>query len=623
MRIPFIQDIIHQIEVGSSYRYVRIGLIVLLVGLFMFLYDWRAFRNMATQEAMDSAQVARNLSQGKGFTTLCVRPLSIFLVKRHNEQRGLTTDAAQLRGMHPDLANPPVYPVLLAGLMKVLPFQFNIPGVAAGISGPAAFIRSQPDFLIALFNQAVFLALVGVVFFVARRLFDSPVAWLSALVLFCSELFWRFSVSGLSTLLLMLIFTGLMAVLMLLEAETRTPTRGPSAILLLAAAVGVVVGVGGLTRYAFVWVIVPVVFFIANFCGPRRGILAVIALVSFTLVMTPWVVRNIVVCGLPFGTAGFAPLEGTFLYPEFRLQRSLEPDFSHVILVPFWIKLMGNLRAIVQNDLPRLGGTWVSAFLLPGLLVRFVKPSTTRIRYFLLACLPVLCVVQALGHTQLSEESPDINAENLLVLLAPMGLVYGVSLFFLLLDQVDIPALVFRYIIMVAFVIVVSFPLILVFLPPKTKPVVYPPYLPVAIQTVSGLMKENELIMSDIPWAVAWYGQRQAVWLTLHAVPDRKDSALHEDFFAINDYQKPINALYLTPMTMDSRFLSQWIQAGEFSWGSFILQTVLLKEEPPSFPLRKAPPGWLPYQLLLTDWERWRRTATPPKSASASPTPAK
>ena len=108
MRIPFIQDIIHQIEVGSSYRYVRIGLIVLLVGLFMFLYDWRAFRNMATQEAMDSAQVARNLSQGKGFTTLCVRPLSIFLVKRHNEQRGLTTDAAQLRGMHPALANPPV-----------------------------------------------------------------------------------------------------------------------------------------------------------------------------------------------------------------------------------------------------------------------------------------------------------------------------------------------------------------------------------------------------------------------------------------------------------------------------------------------------------------------------------
>ena len=59
---------------------------------------------------------------------------------------------------------------------------------------------------------------------------------------------------------------------------------------------------------------------------------------------------------------------------------------------------------------------------------------------------------------------------------------------------------------------------------------------------------------------------------------------------------------------MDSKFLTQWIQAGELSWGSFILQTVLLKEEPPIFPLRKAPGGWLPYQLLLTDYDRWHRS---------------
>ena len=614
MRIPFTQDIIHAIEVGMIHRYLRIGLSVLLVGLLMFLYDWRAFRNLATQEAMDAAQVGRNLAQGKGFTTLCVRPLSIYLVKHHNEQRGITTDPAQIKGRHPDLANPPVYPLILAGLIKVLPFHFPIPGIAAGIGGPAAFVRSQPDFLIALFNQVLLLGLVVAVFFVARRLFDTPVAWVSALVLFCSELFWRFSVSGLSTMLLLLIFVGLVWVLMLLEAETREPKGGPYRMLLLAAAAGLAVGFGGLTRYAFGWLILPVIFFIALCCGPRRGILAVVTLATFAAVLTPWIARNFAISGTPFGTAGFAALETTFLYPEYRLQRSLEPEFSHIILVPFWIKLMGNLRAIVQSDLPRLGGTWVSAFFLPGLLVRFVKPSTARIRYFLLACLPVLCIVQALGRTQLSEESPDINGENLLVLLAPMILVYGVSLFFLLLDQVEIPALIFRYILTTVFVTIVSIPLLLIFLPPKTKPVVYPPYLPVAIQTVAGLMKENELIMTDIPWAVAWYGQRQAVWLTLRAVPDAKDRNLHEDFFTINDYQKPIGALYLTPATMDSRFLSQWIQAGELSWGSFILQTVLLKEEPPAFPLRKAPPGWLPYQLLLTDWERWRRSPEPAKT---------
>ena len=614
MRLPLLQDVVHQIEVGATYRYIRTAMAVLLVGLVMFLYDWRAFRNMATEEAMDAAQVGRNLAEGKGFTTLNIRPLSMFLVKRRNEPRGVaaergrTADLSQIKGMHPDLANPPVYPVLLAGLMKVLPFHYAIPGLSGGFNSPAAFIRYQPDFLIGLFNQVLFLGLVVAVFFLARRLFDTPVAWVSAVVLFCSELFWRFSVSGLPTMLLLLIFLGLIWGLVMLEEETREPKRGPYGIMVLAVLIGAVVGVGGLTRYAFGWLILPVDFFIILFCGQRRMLLALIAFATFSAVMAPWVARNMVVSGTPFGTAGFAVLECTFLYPENRLVRTLEPDFSHIILIPFWVKMMGNLRVIVQSDLPRMGGTWVSAFFFPGFLVNYVKPSTARIRYFLLACLPVLCVVQALGQTQLSEEWPDINSENLLILLAPMVMMYGVSMFFLLLDQVSLPAPIFRYLIMAIFTAVVSIPLVLVFLPPKTKPVVYPPYLPIAIQTVGDLMKENELIMSDIPWAVAWYGQRQAVWLTLRAVPDTKDRTVHEDFFAINDYQKPISALYLTPETMDSKFLTQWIQAGELSWGSFILQTVLLKEEPPIFPLRKAPGGWLPYQLLLTDYDRWHRS---------------
>ena len=60
-------------------------------------------------------------------------------------------------------------------------------------------------------------------------------------------------------------------------------------------------------------------------------------------------------------------------------------------------------------------------------------------RYFLLGCVVVLSLAQALGRTQLSEESPEINSENLLVLLAPLVLVYGVSLFYLLLEQMRLP----------------------------------------------------------------------------------------------------------------------------------------------------------------------------------------
>src|SRR5207249_12133546 len=125
-------------------------------------------------------------------------------------------------------------------------------------------------------------------------------------------------------------------------------------------------------------------------------------------------------------------------------------------LLTIWFKLLYNRRQIVQNDLPRLCGSWVSAFFLVSLLVGFRNPSVKRIRYFLVLCLPVLTIAQALGHTHLSEDSPEINSENLLVILAPMVLVYGVSLFFLLLDQMNFEVPGVRYLIIFFFSLLAS-----------------------------------------------------------------------------------------------------------------------------------------------------------------------
>jgi hypothetical protein len=610
MRIPLPQDLIHYLDVATGPRVFRVGLTVLAVAALTFLYDWLAFRNMSTQEAMDCAQVGRNLAQGKGFSTGFIRPLSIFLVKRHSQHSpwrpDRASDPARLKSPHPDLANAPLYPVVLAGLMKVLPFHYPVSrGVFWSYRGE--FWRYEPDFLIALFNQLLFLGLVVSVFFLARRLFDAPVAWLSAVLLLGGELYWRFTVSGLPTILLLHIFTGLAWCLVLLEEESRQAGRGPNGSLLLAGAIGALLGLGGLTRYSFGWLIVPVVVFLILFANPLHRVKAILTVLGvFAAVMGPWIARNVWVSGTPFGTAGYAVMEGTTLFRENRLERSLEPDFSRLSLAPFFFKLTANAREIVQNALPKLGGTWVSAFFLTGLLVNFRNPSTRRLRYFLLMSLPVLGVVQALGRTQLSEASPEVNSENCLVLLGPLVLVYGIGLFFLLLDQVEVPVLQARYVIIGLFAAVACLPLLLVFLPLRPTPVAYPPYLPPAIQKLSGYMKESELMMSDIPWAVAWYGQRQCVLLTLQAMPGAKDRAGHEDFFAINDFLKPVQALYLTAETMDSKFVSQWVQAGEKSWGTFIAQTVLLSQEPAAFPLRKGYGMYFPYQLFLTDWERWR-----------------
>ena len=56
---------------------------------------------------------------------------------------------------------------------------------------------------------------------------------------------------------------------------------------------------------------------------------------TFLLTLAPWIWRNIAVSGTPFGTAGYAIVEGTYVLPENKLQRALEPNFKGLGVKPF------------------------------------------------------------------------------------------------------------------------------------------------------------------------------------------------------------------------------------------------------------------------------------------------
>lgn len=621
--MPGIQDFIHKFEQGGG-RGPRIIFVALVVCLLLLGYNWRGYRNFGTQEAMDAAQVGRNLAEGQGFTTHFVRPFSIYLVKQHNQDSmkpaadGKIPDYAQLEGMHPDLANAPFYPAVLAGLMKVLPFRFevnlqdafwSIPAMRPTEAVPRQFVRYQPDFLISLFNQLLLVAVAVLTFLLARRLFDSGVAWLAFALVLGGELFWRFSVSGLSTMLLLVIFLALIWCLVWIESEEREPVWGHQAQLWLALGIGLLLGFGTLTRYAFGWLAIPVLVYLGLVCAIRRARILLLAGGVFLLVLAPWITRNVAVSGTPFGTAGFAIFETTYLSPEDKLARSLEPDFKDLGVKPFIYKLVVNSRRIVTDELPKLGGSWVTALFLTGLLLSFRNPALQRLRYLLLAILLLLVVVQSLGRTQLSEDSPVINSENLLVLTAPLVFIFGAGLFFILLDQMNIKLSELRLLIIGGFGLVMCLPLLYVVLPPKTNPLSYPPYYPPSIQKAANCMKPAELIMSDIPWAIAWYGNRQCVWLTRDA---------QSQFFAIHDYLKPVRGLYLTTLTTDTGFLTKWLRAQGQDWEKLVFFAMLNNQIDPKFPLRHVMPDLdlAPEQLFFTDYNRWPiKTNEPAASA--------
>ena len=158
-----VQQLIHQLELASGPRYARYVLAAVALMCLAVAYNLRVYKNFSAPEAMDAAQLARNIAEGKGYTTLFIRPFSMYLVKTRTQQRsglppaGKLADYTRIRDAHPDISNPPVYPMVLAGLMKVLSFHYTASPTKEFWSTNG---RYQPDVLIALFNELLFGAVV-------------------------------------------------------------------------------------------------------------------------------------------------------------------------------------------------------------------------------------------------------------------------------------------------------------------------------------------------------------------------------------------------------------------------------------------------------------------------------
>jgi hypothetical protein len=277
--------------------------------------------------------------------------------------------------------------------------------------------------------------------------------------------------------------------------------------------------------------------------------------------------------------------------------QSLNPTLTLISWVSLCArKLMGNTRLLFQSGLVPIAGIWVGVLFFAGLLLGLRNQSARQLRYFTLLCLAVFLVIQALNQTGLSNLSPELNGANVLVLLTPLMVIFAVVFFLTLLDQMHTISLQVRYFVIGLMVLVTCQPLIAALLPPKVSPVAYPPYYPPEIQKITDWMKPNELLMSDIPWAVAWYGHHQCVHTTLNS---------QSEFFQLNDYNKNVKGLYLTLRTLDASLFSECLQGGVDSWPNFSLKTVAGNQIPPSFPLKSAPYG-LSSGLFLTDRVRWQ-----------------
>src|ERR1041384_7686119 len=212
-----IQTAVFQIEMGRGKKVIQWVLLILLAAAVSLIYTAGQFRGLNKREAMDMAQLARNIAHGRGFTTYVIRPLSLWQLKTNRDDRD------QKFMEHPDLSNPPLYPLVLAGLFKFLPdtvFEFT----------PTADTVYAPErWVIVPFNQVCLLLTLLLVYFWARQLFDQRVAVMAGLLLLFSDTLWAYSISGLPTSFLNLLLLLALYCVFLVDRRLNPPTAEPPA----------------------------------------------------------------------------------------------------------------------------------------------------------------------------------------------------------------------------------------------------------------------------------------------------------------------------------------------------------------------------------------------------------
>lgn len=569
MARPFestIQDIVYNVDVGIGLRLIRLGLYILILLSIIVLYTATQFRGLKDAEAMDLAQLGRNLMMKGRFVTQNIRPASIWYLIEHSR-------AANPQLMdHPDIVHPPLYPAVLAAGFKVFENAFTQ-------TRPARVFPPEQWVIVPIGH--LFSALTGLlVFLIARHLFDQRVAALSLTVYFLSDAVWGMSISG--TAVPMATFFLMASWYTAVLTGTRYEAGGrPFAATIGAFLAGLFCGAAFLTRYGTAAVAPAVALYLMVALRPISLRAVSAFLLAFAFVATPWIARNIAVSGGPLGLAPWLALNGADPLADNLFERTLAQDIKIAnVLGTLRSKLMLGLSDLYSNHLRRLGDGVMTGIFFTTFFFSFARAPVRHLRWCVAAGIALLLPVAALyGHP----------TYRLLHVFLPFVVIYSVAFFYILLDRLQLRIPLLRMSVISAFVALCALPLIFRLLPPRTG-LPYPPYYPPYIVHVSNMLRPDELMCTDMPWATAWYGSRNSILL-----PGTLD-----EFYDIHDYMRRISGLYFTTITRDREYIRTLVSGPYRTWFPILEGRI-----PSDFPLTQGFPLGNLDQLFLTDRKRW------------------
>jgi 4-amino-4-deoxy-L-arabinose transferase-like glycosyltransferase len=455
------------------------------------------FDGLNRADAMDAAQLGRNISSGHGFATSVIRPISLEISAKLPYQ--------------PELNQAPFYPLLLGLTFCVAPIN---------------------DHTVALVSAVCFLLTILVVFFFARRMFDDKVAALSAVLLGVNLPLLQLAVSGSAFPLWMLLTTLAFFILY----KPKLSSAG-------LFGCGVLFGLSMLTDYSSLFIVPGVLWLVYRLAPARPWRQVAIFAVGLVLILLPWGIRNYSITGSPW----FSLHNYTLImyggaqnsYPGMSLLRELSfPDDSLLSFILHNPKeLVHKALSGLQNlyaGLPFIVGMYVIPFFIAGMLRKpeGKEPQTWRSAlYIMLAVLACGALVTA-------------PVAETFAMLLPLLIILAAAVFVALLkERAGTPRFQTTA---VGFLVLAAGLLTLINL---ATPRQLRGATDLNLKKLVRILPPEARVVSDVPWSVAWYGQKTAIWLPnlpVAAGTMPGDPVLSPAFLGLVKKTGPVDAIFLS-----------------------------------------------------------------------------
>lgn len=554
-----IDDAITSVGHGAGSQILRAFTWSVFVTLVFVAYAWFQFRGISSPEAMEQAQLASCLADGRGFTTKCIRPSDLWFLEKNSPR------PVDLRAC-PDVRNPPLYPAALAALMKVSRPPFD--ASTRGLFAPE--VRVIIPFGIAC---AVITALL--MYGIASMFLTPRWTLVAILVYIFSDIILANAISGTSLNLAMLLTTGsfyagLLAHRHISEDSLFRSSMFTAISLLLAAA-------AFLTDYALLSLPLAIGALLAA-ARDRRAIWQPITAVLCVILLTsPWILRNMIATGTPLGFSPWQILGNSLLFPGDMFDRLADPQIRTMYVgATLKMKVFSLLREWLHAGLPAAGGGIVLALFVSSFFSKFEERALNHLRWNLLLAIAITMIPVILV-------GPSAVAK--LAAFTPMMIVCGVAFAHAVVTRPgDENPLREQAVAWILVILGLSTVILRLSTPPASP---YPPYHPVLASYVSRKLPANAVICTDIPWATAWYTKRTSLLL-----PQSVD-----ELKKIHPERAKVDAIYLTTRTSDRPYTSDLRTGLSRSW-----LPLLNGKAPPDFAFTNGialPPGSLDQMLLL------------------------